>query len=229
MKAKILFSFVLSAILLVCATDVDAKKLDEFERFLKGSRSQRYYLRLPNGYSPDKKYPLFIVIHGYKLTGKTPFNIWRWYTNKEGYVLVCPTFKDGYQWLKYNTDKKMIRIIEEVENKYSIDIDNIFMLGFSGGAQFVHRFTFKYPDYLKAVCVMSAGAYDLPTKGEAKNVKFLVTVGRLDKQRWSPAKRFYNYLRKKGYDVQFKIFPNIGHSLNSEARETAIKFFKDLR
>jgi len=48
--------------------------------------------------------------------------------------------------------------------------------GFSGGAQFAHRFAFAHPERVRAVAAHSAGSYD-PPPARARHLPFLVTVG----------------------------------------------------
>ena len=68
------------------------------ERFSNG---QKYLLRLPQGYTAtEKRYPLLIAIHWFRGNASQTVNEWGFVANKNGCILVCPEFADGYQILK---------------------------------------------------------------------------------------------------------------------------------
>ena len=188
--------------------------------------NQKYLVQLPIGYNENIKYPLFVAILWYDGTAQQQVNEWKFYANKEKYILLCPQFNEGYQQFRGREDKKLIEIIEEVEKKFSIDQGNIFLVGFSGGAQFVHRFAFKHPGYLKAACIMSAGDYDVPPDSlEAKKIKYFVAVGEED-ERFKATEHFYQQLKNKGYDAVFESVPMAGHTMSSNFKGRVIAFLR---
>lgn len=198
------------------------------ERFLGSDASQRYLIQLPSGYRADKKYTVFIAIHWYTGTAEQQVNEWKFYANKEKYILLCPQFADGYQLFQQNEDKKLIEIIKELEQEFHVGRGMVFLVGYSGGAQFAHRFAFRHCAYIRAVCVLAAGEYDsLPFSSQARKVKYFVAAGEED-PRFKSTKRFYLGLKNNGYDVVFKSFPGVGHTLHSSIKGEVIDFLDGL-
>jgi len=194
------------------------------ERFSNG---QKYLLRLPQGYTAaEKRYPLLIAIHWFRGNASQAVNEWGFVANKNGCILVCPEFADGYQKFARGEDRKLCAVIEDVKRDFSVNESKIFIAGFSGGAQFAHRFVFKHPLVCTAACIISAGDYDAPLNSkEAKAVKYFVGVGTSD-ERLAATTAFYKKLQAKGYDVTFKTFPQVGHTLHSSIKQAVSDFLK---
>lgn len=204
-------------------------KLGQAIKFeLSSDKSQVYFVYLPKDYSKDKKWPLFIGVHGLTANGMQAISDWMPYIDEEGYILVCPTFPDGYQKLEYNTDNKMLEIIKEVRFKYRIDEKKIFMSGFSAGGMFVSRFVFRHPDVVSGASIMSARWFDpLGLKSRTKT-KFLVTIGENDTERINDSAAFAKSLQGYGYDVEFKTFPGVGHWMCEEARQETLRLYREI-
>jgi predicted esterase len=97
--------------------------------------------------------------------------------------------------------------------------------GFSGGAQFAHRFAYAHPERTQAVAAHSAGWYD-PPPSWARQVPFLVTVGLEDTQRVEWARWFARSLEREGYEVELVEIAGVGHSLSEEAIQETLVFFR---
>ena len=194
----------------------------------KFSNGQKYLLQLPKGYNTTERYPLLIAIHWLHGNASEQINEWKFIANKNGYILVSPEFVDGYQKFAREEDQKLCAVLEDVKRDFSVAESKIFITGFSGGAQFAHRFVFKYPLVCRAACIMAAGDYDAPPNSkEAKAVKYFVGVGTDDK-RLAATTAFYKKLKAKGYDVTFKTFPRVGHTLHSSIKQAVSDFLKNV-
>lgn len=72
-----------------------------------------------------------------------------------------PNDVDSYMKLKSSTlrsDLALLSILEEVAQRWpGIQTDKIFLMGFSGGGHFSHRFLYLYPERLAAVSVGAPG------------------------------------------------------------------------
>ena len=222
MKTKILI-FLIILFPQICF----AQSAGVMQKVLKADRTQGYALLLPRKYTAENKYPLFIAIHWHQGTAIQQIDEWRFLAQKNEYILVCPQFNEGYQSLQGRQEQNLKEIIAEVENEFSVDENRIFLVGFSGGAQFALRFAYRN-HFLKAACILSAGTIDSPpSEPSAKSVKYFVGVGEKD-ERYGLAKKLYNLLKKRGYEVTFKSFPLVGHAIHSSIKSAVIDFLNSI-
>lgn len=214
-----------------------SKKFDHKEfvgrttlRKAKGIASESYYIYVPKDYSPSKKWPLFIGVHAYTFNGMQAIGFWRQYADPEGFILVCPNFRDGYQGLGSGSVGQMKDILIEVKKDFNIDNKKVLITGFSAGAQFAHRFIILYPEYFQAASIMAAGSYNKPSRSRAaKHIKFLVMVGEADGERFGITKRYARWLEEEGYDVKFRPFGCVGHEVSLEEKQLTIELFREMR
>ncbi|KAL7917678.1 hypothetical protein ACQKWADRAFT_324452 [Trichoderma austrokoningii] len=73
-----------------------------------------------------------------------------------------PTDLDSYKLLRSPTlrsDLALLDMLNEVAHRWpGIDTTKIFLMGYSGGAQFAHRFLYLYPERLAAVSIGAPGS-----------------------------------------------------------------------
>ena len=73
-----------------------------------------------------------------------------------------PNDLDSYKHLRSPSvrfDEALLEILEEVGYRWpGICTDKIFLMGFSGGGQFAHRFLYLYPERLRAVSIGAPGS-----------------------------------------------------------------------
>jgi predicted peptidase len=216
-------------ILLLTSRPASAEVEGTLARNLKSDPKQKYYLYLPKNFDPAHQYPLFIAIPWYKGTAQEQIENWHNFTNRDQYILLSPQFKDGYQELRHKEDRTLVRIMDEVAEEFNFDLNSVYLEGCSGGGQFAHRFVFKYPELIKAASIIAAGSYSSPPNNPAATrVKFFVGVGEKDSERLTITQQFYQELLDKGYDVQFKIFPGIGHSCGIDTQAAVMDYLKNL-
>lgn len=130
---------------------------------------QEYFLYVPR--KGCKGISVFITVHGVKRMAKEHAGEFAPFAERYGVVLVAPLFPKGrfcdYQRLGRNgksvrADLVMNRIIEEVGFLTGADTDALFMFGYSGGGQFVHRYAMAYPQKPKRIVVAAPGWYTFP-------------------------------------------------------------------
>jgi hypothetical protein len=103
----------------------------------------KYEVHLPSGYQKDKKYPLFLALHGHGMCNIREFQRY-WKPEaflEKGFIfayaqssqVVC---HNGFGWMddyeKSNRDVK--KCIEGIAREYPIDDKEVMIGGFSGGA-----------------------------------------------------------------------------------------------
>ncbi|OTB04575.1 hypothetical protein M426DRAFT_261837 [Hypoxylon sp. CI-4A] len=137
-----------------------------------------YALYVPEAqYNPDPsknptpaKLPLLVYVHG---TGR---NIASMYTdlaafaNSTSCAVLAPLFPagmdgpndiDSYKELsseKLRSDLGLLSVLDQVAYRWpGLETEKVFMMGFSGGGQFAHRFLYLYPERLSAISIGSPG------------------------------------------------------------------------
>lgn len=111
---------------------------------VKQESKLEYKVFLPDGYKEGVEYPLFINLHGDGIDGNIKDSIHYWKPDpllKKGYIVLYPQSSQtycygGHGWLidKELSRKEIKTCYDEVISKYRIDINNVIVAGFSGGA-----------------------------------------------------------------------------------------------
>ncbi len=152
----------------------DGNGLDEGEHtFMLDGLSRRYVLRLPQGYTRDRTWPLVLALHGnggsvsYWDVTSGPRNIRAVLENEA--VLVIVEAIDN-QWRDYGADpstwparieQELVyfeEVITQMENDLCINQDAIFSMGFSGGGSFSGVLGCRRPD-IRAIAVGGSVIY----------------------------------------------------------------------
>ncbi|KAI1475626.1 alpha/beta-hydrolase [Daldinia eschscholtzii] len=131
---------------------------------------EAYNERHPEGAEPGaNKLPLLVAVHG---TRRDVFNVYDLvpFAESTPCAILLPLFPigldgpndiDSYKTLKSKTlrsDLALLSMLDEVAIKWpAIETNKIFLMGFSGGGQFSHRFLYLYPERLAAVSIGAPG------------------------------------------------------------------------
>jgi len=134
-----------------------------------------YFLYVPKAFTWEDAagYALCVVVHG---TGRTP-NMYRdlfaEFAERNKVIILAPLFPAGinqpgevsnYKYITYQGirfDEILLEMVEEVAARYRINAERFLMFGFSGGAQFAHRFFYLHPHRLQAVSIGAPGVVTL--------------------------------------------------------------------
>ncbi|KAI1413172.1 alpha/beta-hydrolase [Hypoxylon sp. FL1857] len=132
----------------------------------------QYYDTHAHGAGVDSgpaKLPLLVSVHGtrryvYDIEALAPF------AESTPCAILTPLFPtgldgpndiDSYKQLRSKTlrsDLALLSMLDEVAVRWpEIDTDKVFLMGFSGGGQFAHRFLYLHPERLAAVSVGAPG------------------------------------------------------------------------
>jgi predicted esterase len=129
-----------------------------------------YYVHVPPGVGAPA--PVLVALHGMGGTGPGMCDGVRAWSDREGWVLVGPTFAYG-DWTNptavANEEPRFLprlaQILDEVPAKTGVAVQPRFVLyGFSRGAQLAARFAMLYPDRVRGAVIMSGGTYTLPLR-----------------------------------------------------------------
>lgn len=138
-------------------------------RALRADSTQEYLIYVP-GKGGDGA-PLFVAAHGISRNAEEHATLFAPFAEKRGVVLVAPYFDpdehDDYQRLGRTgrgrrADQALDAILEEVRSLTGASGGKVLLFGFSGGAQFAHRYTMLHPDRVERAVVAAAGWYTFP-------------------------------------------------------------------
>lgn len=185
-----------------------------------------YYFYLPEGYSDNKYWPVFIGIHEFGGSGRDCWNLWQQYADEDEFILICPSLADASGgWSQPDAEQRLIAIINQVFRDYRIQ-NQVFLVGFSAGAQFVQGFAFRYPGYVSAVAVLSSGNFFAPSQG-VLYIPFLVVVGDEDNSSLiDGASSFVQSLQSIGVSAEFHLLEGVGHTVAPESKDLTLQLFR---
>jgi poly(3-hydroxybutyrate) depolymerase len=139
-------------------------------RFVRQDHSeQQFFVYVPS--SGGDRAPLFVAVHGISRNGHEQAQLFSSYCEEFGVVLVAPLFTEehskDYQRLGRaghgpRADAALNSILEEVVRLTGAASAQIHLFGFSGGAQFAHRYTMAYPHRVARAVIAAAGWYTFP-------------------------------------------------------------------
>jgi pimeloyl-ACP methyl ester carboxylesterase len=152
---------------LVSRADSQMSRLT-FER-IGGEPERQYYLFIPANLRPNAE-PL-VLIHGIsrnaaELTARFSPVAARW-----GVPLIAPVFaRDAYGQYQQVVDRKrgvrsdlaLLHILDDTAQRFGLKTNRIALFGFSGGAQFAHRFAILHARRVRCCVPVSAGWYTMP-------------------------------------------------------------------
>ncbi|MBK8543617.1 MAG: hypothetical protein IPL62_08600 [Caulobacteraceae bacterium] len=120
--------------------------------------------------------PLVVSIHG--IARNAAAHIYRLVdeAHRLGYCVLAPLFEKAkygqYQQLidarsGVRSDLALIDMIDRVSRASGADGERLLLLGYSGGAQFAHRFVMAYPRRVASAVLAAAGWYTMPDSAMA--------------------------------------------------------------
>lgn len=185
------------------------------------------------------KAPLILMLHGYGSDENDLFSFAGYLPKKYTIISVrapYPMQPMGNAWYAINFDanankfsdteqavssrEKIQHFIEEATEAYSIDPDDITLLGFSQGTILSFATALTYPHLIKNIVGLSGyidhNMIELGDKDQLKTLKVFSSHGTMDQVipvDW--ARKTPDVLKKLGVTCEFKEFP-AGHGVNQE-------------
>lgn len=135
---------------------------------------QFYYVYWPESAGPNAR--LFVTVHGISRNAQEHANRFATYAERQGVVMIAPLFTQErfprYQRLVgkeggIEADMMLLDIVDEISSFISVETSKIYLFGFSGGGQFVHRFALRHPRRVMRYVVGAAGWYTFPNPEQA--------------------------------------------------------------
>lgn len=138
-------------------------------RVLRADPVVEYLVYVPQ--SAVRHGPLLVSIHGLSRNADQHARLLAAYAEVYGTVLVVPVFPSG-QYADYQrlgrlghgkrADMALNMVVAEVAATTGATCDKFFLFGFSGGAQFAHRYLMANPHRVAAAVIAASGWYTFP-------------------------------------------------------------------
>lgn len=143
-------------------------------RNLKGPVIREYYYYVPPAIRPDT--PVIVAVHGISRNAAEHLAKLRPIAEEIGAVIIAPYFSrehyPRYQLLAdpktgTRSDLALIDIMNDIFQHFGMPIAKFYLVGFSGGAQFAHRFALYHSNWVRHCISCSAGWYTYPNFNES--------------------------------------------------------------
>ena len=117
----------------------------------------------------DPRAPVLVCVHGISRNAEEQARTFHGSARRAGWVVVAPLFDEGafpdYQRLGRRgrrADLALLAVLAEVEARRGHPAGRVALFGFSGGAQFAHRFALAWPEVVGDLFLAAAGWYTMP-------------------------------------------------------------------
>lgn len=171
-----------------------------------------YDLRVPEGMPPEEGWPVIVAVHGLRGNGPDTCDTWADIAAREGYLLACPSFNDEERYWEFDHGEveAIDQILSEVAAAHPLDLP-IYLTGISAGGRFTHRYTFNYPERVRAAAVV-ADASNQDYEPAALEVPLFWAMGAKDTD-WAPRLQpLIEDLETAGFQVESYVDPEAGHA-----------------
>lgn len=125
-----------------------------------------YFLFLPDDLDPAL--PPLVCVHGISRNAEQHAQAFAAVAARQRRLLIAPHFDegrfDGFQRLARGTEKAVENLWRDVESFAGVTLGPVDMVGFSGGAQFAHRYAMLNPQRVNSLTLVAAGWYTFPSE-----------------------------------------------------------------
>ena len=184
-----------------------------------------------------ERFPVLVYVGGYNIRPKwITRGAWAAFADEHRFVVVGPFFfgkileiMDGvsYHFPAAWSGRALDKILAKVARGTPIHRDQIYLFGFSAGAQFAHRYALFRPRRVRAVAAHAAGQYTLPIR--YVQARFLITVGSEDESRVKPAETFVRAARRHGIPARLLQIAGHDHRICQHQLDWSRSFFLEVR
>ena len=135
-----------------------------------------------------KDFPVIVLVPGFNGDAETIlFPQIIEFAQKSGFGILVPSFKSNIEDFEQKKDytypevwagRALIRMLEKAK-KNGLNYSNLYMFGFSAGAQFSVRFSYMYPEKVLACATIANGERFYPLYNN-QSVKYFIAIGKRD-------------------------------------------------
>lgn len=121
----------------------------------------------------DSSLAPLVAVHGVGRGARNQARQFMQRAREQGRLVIAPLF-DAERWAGYQriaahgqrADLALLTLLDSVTFQTGVSTRRVAMFGYSGGAQFAHRFAMLHPHRVERLCVCAAGWYTWPSATE---------------------------------------------------------------
>ena len=192
---------------------------DKIGAFTKYANGLNYFLYVPEG--AKKGMPLVIFLHGKGEDGKieqvkklAPVTsvVNGLVQGSEQFIFLAPAAPTGKLWLESGktTWDSLNALIDTISNEYSIDINRLYLTGFSAGGCAVWKLVENFPTKYRAAVTVSCSG-DIKTASNFKHTPIYAIAGANETGYVDGMQKSVKKINDAGGTAKFKTIPNAGH------------------
>lgn len=215
------------------------------EKIIVDNQGMNCHVYLPDTIDAGKTYQLVVGVHGAGGNGKGAAGMASW-ANRGDVIVIGPSFilkptQPGMPYYQMGNGvhaEKLLDLFKQLGKEYRLR-EKMFLHGFSGGSQFVHRFTMEHPQVVCGVSAHSGGSWATRNYGQinkrAKDIPFAISCGEKDTKLSTPDsplgrldwfKEFRDEIDAKKFTYIGDTWPDVGHNMSSGAWDLARQCFQ---
>ncbi len=180
------------------------------------SAKQKYQLYVPKNYAKNK--PAGLVLFISPGDGPQGWKSWQKLCETEGVFFASP-FGAGNSTPPAQRTRIILDVLDDIRRAYTIDPDQTYLTGFSGGGRMACAIGFALPEYFGAiipVCgtnTISGTTYLRHRAEERLSVAFI--TGEKDTNRKENEEVMFPWLKEIGVRSKLWVVPKMGHAIPS--------------
>jgi hypothetical protein len=111
-----------------------------------------HYVAFPRNYSPWRRWPLLVALHGQGCQPSNDFQVWREQADAAGMILLCPRYGSRRGAPRnLETDRTILDLVRYYVLRFNVDADRIYLTGMSMGGATSWNLAQTYPSRWAAV------------------------------------------------------------------------------
>lgn len=194
-------------------------------------KQRPFWLYVPKGYDPSKRYPLIVSMHGGVShapagAGGGAISYWKEHLgdHADKVFLVGPSAvaagNDLARWWRPQGAMNVLALVARLKRRYAIDPDRVFTAGMSDGASGSFAFAYRRPDSFAGYFPF-VGHPMVPASDKLRCWNSNLAGARIyaiqgGRDRLYPAKGvvpFLDAMKAAGAALDYKVYPEAGHDL----------------
>jgi phospholipase/carboxylesterase len=187
-----------------------------------------YSLYVPENYTPGRRWPLIIAMHGGHGRGDDYLLTWLRSAKSRGYIVLSPkSLGDTWSLQQPGVDiRSILTMVEELLDEYAIDTGRLFATGLSDGGTFSFALGLSCPKLFAGIApIAAAGTFlALLDLESSKSLPVFMVHGAQDFIfPVAMARAAYDLLKQNDFtNLTYKELPDWGHAYTYSINETLV-------